>query len=495
VLGEDAPLRVRVGGADPGLLGGSLALKDLALVPADSVDGGGSFPTATVARIDLSGIDRWTLLAEGGLRLDRLTLTAPRVRLPSGGGTAQNDTAAGDGSSAPPRPLADRLEDLPPLGAGAIVVTDGGLGWGQAPELQLTGIAIRLRDVEVSAAAARDSGRVLFSRGVSLELPVCRWRTTTADHVLGPLRISTDDSSLDLARFAVLPRDSTGAVIAPMGLESSGIQMDLGPLTARGLHLGGGALRPDIRVRRLDAARLALHVFSEAGNPPATPPSMPHEMLRDLPALVRIDSLRLDSGDIRYTEKPASGGAPGTILFASIQADLSGLSNDPARAGAPPTEVRVRTDVADRAPLRVLLRQDLLSGHLDAEVSGELADLPADGFNSFLVPHQGIRFTGGRLDSLAFSYTLSDRRAHGRAHGRFADVAIEVVGDDRESGLSEDLKGLIGNAFVLRSGSAEEAGADSLLSVSVRYNRTPHDTYLAFLWKGLRSGLKNLVGI
>jgi len=499
-LGEDSPLRAKVGGSDPGFLGGSLTVTDLSLVPADP--GRGSQPplTADVPRVVLRGIDRWTLVVHGGLRLDRLEIERPQIRFRGGGSSPATAGEPAD-SSRGRRSLADRVASLPPLAAGTIDIVDASLSLaGTGPAGEIAGIDLSAGDVEISAAAARADDRVLFSRWIAAEMAASRWRSDAAAYELGPLRISTGDSLLWLERFAVLPLDSTGTPAAPLALDADGTQIALGPLTIEGLAWRSGLTGrpPRVAARRATVGRVTLHVFSDKSiaAKPGAPPAMPHEKLHALAWLFTVDSLHVASADVRYSERPADGGEPGSILFASIQADVANVSNDPAR-GAPGhrATVELTAALADTAPLRVHLSQDLLAGEVAATVEGSLARLPASAFNSILTPLEGIRFQSGLLDTLAFRYRLAGREAVGDAEGRFRNLAVEIVGKDRHSGPVEDLKGLVGNLFVLRSESDGGAGIDSLQTVPIRYERLEGDTYLKFLWAGLRSGLKNLIGL
>jgi hypothetical protein len=69
-----------------------------------------------------------------------------------------------------------------------------------------------------------------------------------------------------------------------------------------------------------------------------------------------------------------------------------------------------------------------------------------------------------------------------------------MVGKDWTVGPIEELEGLIGNLLVLRS-QPELTGIDSLMTVPIEYGRLAQGTNLGFLRAGLRSGLKNLIGL
>lgn len=482
---------VSVGRGDPGLLGRSLAIEDLAIEPVAGGDADAFPMSIRVPRLRLDGIDLWTLIAHGGLQVDRITVEQPEVSRHRRAGENSTATAATPDTTAVLR----SLRELPPLGAGHIALQGGRLDLDPAT---LVGITIDLLDVEVSAAAARARDRLFFCREINVDVAASHWQRAATRYEVGPLRFSSRDSLLELEEFAIRPLDPGGAPVPLLALDGQGTQLWLRGLRLAELRWPGTVAAPAVVVGQASIDTLVLHAFSDKTQQPPLPPPpprMPHQALRRLAWSVSTDTLRLAHGTIHYSERPRGGGEAGHFRFEQVDATVVNLSNDPSRMGPDqPALITVNAIVADSTFLHVRLHQDVLSGPVSARVEGSLTDLPAAGFNSILTPLEGIRFTGGWLDQLQFDYTLDDRRAMGLAHGLFSDLQVEMVGEDRTAGPIEELKSLIGNLLVLRSQS-EPTGIDSLMTVPIEYNRLEQDTYLKFLWAGLRSGLKNLIGL
>jgi hypothetical protein len=488
MLGAESPVQVTIGDRELGFLGGSLTVTDIAFIAADTTGVARPRVTGSVPRLVIEGIDRWTLIVHGGLRVDRLLLERPRVRLASGANKA--------GSEEVPRPLTERLAGLPPLSAAIIAIDQAQLEL-PGSDSALTGIDILLKGVEISAAASRFD-TMPFSRSLSITMPANRWQTSEAVYELGPVHFATVDSTLRIDRFALLPRDATGRAAEVLALDHQGTQVTLDSLAVRGLAWRGGLEQAHLTARRADLATLSLHAFSGASPQRlvSAPRTMPHLHLHKLPWLVSLDSMRIESAAIRYSELPPDGVEAGTILFADVQATITNISNDPARAGDGPwAHFDVTTRVEDTGRLRVNLRQDLLQEKVDATVDGSLSDLPASAFNPILQPLEALRFTSGNLDTLDFHYALRGHQASGKAHGIFRDLSVEFLGDDGDPGIKETFKGLLGNLFILRTESRRAFGMDTPRIVDIEYTREDDDTYIKFLWVGLRSGLKNLIGI
>lgn len=448
-LGPGSRWTVQLGGANPGFLGGSLTATDLMLTPADTARG--RSPAFAVDRIEVGGIDRWRLLSRQTVRAGRVTVTGGQIDLP-----------------------------------------------GTTPGPDLTGVAVIARDVDLSGRGLDAADRVVGCRDIVVTVPACRWRTPDSVRELGPLRLSVADSLLRIEHFAMLPVDSTGQPAPLRELSSQGTQLVLGPLELDGLRLHDLLGSPRITVGHGELDSLSLHVFSDMHLPDtaSVQPAMLHRKLRDLIARVHLDSLHVTRAEIRYSERPGHGGEAGHVRFRKVQATLANLGNDPTRVSTErPFQLAVTAALGDSARLDVRLRQDLQQPEVDAAIEGSLVRISAAWFNEILTPLEGIRFTSGYMDTLDFQYVLRRNLAEGEARGRFQDLKVKIVGRDRESGLLEDLEGLLGNLLVLRGESDGGASPNSLQSVPIRYERLQGDTYIKFVWAGLRSGLKNLIGL
>ena len=492
-LGGEGCVIVTVGDCETGFLLGSFAVADVDVRPVSADPARSPAFTGTVRRFELAGIDRWTLAVHRGLKVSRLVVDQPDIQL------ARRDGAAPRPGSGTTTPFPERLGDLPPLAADSLAVVMARFAMDGAG-LDLHGVTITAAGVDVSSDAARDDSRTLFCRRLAVTLPANRWQMSDKTYELGPLTYSSGDSSLVVAHLAVVPRASAATDYAGiLDHRVPGTQLAAGPIDLRGVRWRGGFWDPSVEVRDGRVHAFALHVYSvpdTTGTTSTTPRAMPHRRFQSLGAQLTVDHLLLDNAGIRYSERPESGGRPGSILFAAVQGTISNLSNDPAWMSAEnPLLLQVGATLADTATLRVHLIQDLASRPVDASVVGDLVHMPASGFNSILEPLEGVEFTAGGLDTMHFAYTLRDLDARGQATASFRGVTVRIVGRDRQSGPIEAVTTLLGNLLKLRHDASDGAATDSLLTRTIHYTREPRDTYIKFVWAGLRSGMKSLIGV
>ncbi|MFO7653040.1 MAG: DUF748 domain-containing protein [Candidatus Krumholzibacteriia bacterium] len=488
--------RVHADEADPDLLGAALVLGGVSVEPRN----GGSGPRGVAERLELDGIDLWTLLVHGGLDVAYLRLDRPLVVFPDESDrTGPGEPGAGDrGAESPRERLAEAVSGLPRLAAERIRVEDAAVQFGSGPQAsRLAGVRLDAGGLEVSAKSAWSPDRVLLCRWIELETPLLHWRRNGYGYELGPLRASSRDSLLHAERAALAPAERDSAIAPTERLQDQGQRALLQPLRLDGVDWHGLLDGPRLRVRRLAVDTLYLEVFADRseprpGGPPQYPP-MPNERLQRLPVTLTVDSVRLAHGSIRYTERPSTGGKPGTILFADTEAVVTGLSNDSSRvSAADPAVFDLHTQLADTARLAVVVRWDLMQREVTLDARGMLSAMPVTSFNPILVNTTNIRLSKGRLDTLAFDLQLRGVQATGEMRAGFSDVEADLLDESGEQGLGQEIESFVANLAVLRDESGEDG---SLLTVPIEYTRQPEDRFFKFLWAGLRSGLRNLLDI
>jgi hypothetical protein len=126
---------------------------------------------------------------------------------------------------------------------------------------------------------------------------------------------------------------------------------------------------------------------------------------------------------------------------------------------------------------------------------GSVGRMPIAAFNAVLVDLEGIRVTGGTLDTAWFAVDVLDNVARGTLTVRYHDLAPELLDKvTHERSLGDNLRTFIGANFVLQE--ANPAEPDGVLREGrlVR-RRSPEVPLVRFIWETLREGLKETVGL
>jgi hypothetical protein len=232
------------------------------------------------------------------------------------------------------------------------------------------------------------------------------------------------------------------------------------------------------------------------GTGPASVARLPHDVVQRLPQPVRVDTVRVRAGAVRYEETAADGVRPGVLVFDRIAATAVNVTNDRRRmTDSTRAVIDGRMRIAEAGMVTARLAYDLMAPTLTIAYLGSVGRMPAAAFNPLVVDLAGIRVTSGTLDTAWVAVDVLDNVARGRVTVRYHDLAIELLDKvTHERSLGDNLRTFLGANFVLQE--ANPAGPDGVLREGALVRRRSPEVPLArFIWETLREGLKETVGM
>jgi len=223
---------------------------------------------------------------------------------------------------------------------------------------------------------------------------------------------------------------------------------------------------------------------------------LPHGVFRRLPRPVRVDTVRVREGAIRYEETAPNGVRPGVMVFDRIAATAVNLTNDRRRmTDSTRAVIDVRMRIAEAGPVTARLAYDLMAPTLMIAYLGSVGRMPIAALNPVLVDLEGIRVTGGTLDTAWLAVDVLDNVARGRLTVRYHDFALELLDKaTHEQSLGDHLGTFFGANFVLQEANPAEPDGALREGALVR-RRSPEVPLVRFIWETLREGLKETVGL
>jgi hypothetical protein len=310
---------------------------------------------------------------------------------------------------------------------------------------------------------------------------------------LAGFRRSERERTFTLDTLALEPAESDSAFLRHPSLRRTRIRLNLAGVL--GTHVDLRALL-DRRVKGGDIhiARLGLDVLADRRSPQARigasrPKPLWPQRLADLDWKLQLDTLRIDTGALRYAELRAEWPVPAVIWFSGITATLSGLSNDPADSTRPARAVlQASGGFMDQA--RVALRMEVpVANRFKLTAEGRVDHLPAPALNSFLLVSDGIRIKSGRVDKAMFQFTVADQRAQGTLTTIYDSLAIDLVDrTTRTQSLGQKFKSFVAATFLVRSSNLpDKKGAVHSARIDYLYARS--ESFWGGFWRALRSGI------
>jgi len=462
---------------------------------------------ATVTTVQLQGIHLWPLLWDRTLRLETLIIRQPQVHVEARADAGQR-AADDEGASTSPNRSAYAVHEtlarrLPEVAVHQLRVHEGTLSirrqQGSVADT-LWGFSVEADHVAIDSTSARDTSRVLFSDEVTVAFD--GYRRVFNDGLyavaVGATRASTADASLAVEALQLAPTVSDRAFMQRHDHRTNRFKS-----AARRVALQGIDYRRFVEERALlmEAMRvdsLVVDVYRNNHLPPdpdGAPPKMPHEAFRAIQQAVRIDTIHVSDGHIRYAELAEEGTQPGAISFEHVFASIYNVTNDPERmTPATPAVVDATTRVAGAGRLQTTIRLPLLTPHLSVAYRGRLGPMDARAFNATFVDLAGIRIESGQIDSLRFEADAQQGKATGTLRGVYRDLEVETLDQATgDRGLGERLKTLFLNNIALDSNNRPDG--DTLHAVSIDHTHKEGHSFFKFLWLSVRSGLFSLIGM
>jgi hypothetical protein len=234
-----------------------------------------------------------------------------------------------------------------------------------------------------------------------------------------------------------------------------------------------------------------------APNPSPAPAVLPQVSFQSIGVPVRINMIRLTNSNMTYSETARDGARPGTIRFSDMHTKISNVTNDSTlmTAGTPCT-IHVSTLLNESGRLDATFAYDLLSPKLSMTCRGTVSRMNAKPLNELLENLNGIKITGGVVDSTQFDFKIEgDDVARGTVQVLYHDLDIQM--EDKvtlEQNLMARLKTFI-NDKAKMNGSNPNGENQPVTVVTIARERTPQTPLIKFLWETLREGILTTLGV
>lgn len=142
------------------------------------------------------------------------------------------------------------------------------------------------------------------------------------------------------------------------------------------------------------------------------------------------------------------------------------------------------------APAAVIFEYDFRAPKLNMNYEGRITDLDAPALNAITVDLEGVRLTGGHLDSTRFKFKVTDGVTNGQMVMRYRHLNAEFVDKvTRKSGLTDWIKSLVANGFKLKGHNRSDGDHVLRTATVAGFVRPPSLPLSKYVWHTLREAL------
>ncbi len=233
---------------------------------------------------------------------------------------------------------------------------------------------------------------------------------------------------------------------------------------------------------------------SKPRNPHPRPAIMPNEAFAKLSEELHIGAVEVDAGRITLTETLGSSEAPGVMTFDAIELSAKPSANNTTNPA--PFLLTGEALLMNSGLLKGTMELPLSGPDLSFHYSASLGAMDLRTLNSFLHVVGRSRIDSGSVQSASCNVVVSAGHATGRFEGFYRDLAITVL--DRATGEDEGVASWLKTAFVnhvaLRA-SNPDVKSGKVKVGAIDHTRTPEEKFLPFVWRAIRSGMFDILGL
>ncbi|OGS06176.1 MAG: hypothetical protein A2204_05460 [Elusimicrobia bacterium RIFOXYA1_FULL_47_7] len=217
-------------------------------------------------------------------------------------------------------------------------------------------------------------------------------------------------------------------------------------------------------------------------------PLMVHEALSTINRPLRIDSLGVTDGSIKYSERVAAGAKPGIITFTAVNMDIKGITN----RGAPKAAIKVSAQgkLMNAGLLKVVMAIPVKPKDFSMSYYGSLEAMDLTRLNAFLVIAEHTRVKSGTVQELTYKIDVNSGTASGNVIAVYKDFSIGVL--DIKSGSEHSISSFLANAFKIWS-TSDRLASGILKPGEVKYTKLRDEGFMQFVWYALRSGVLDTI--
>jgi hypothetical protein len=354
-------------------------------------------------------------------------------------------------------------------------------------------VSPRADSVEVDTVAIRlDSKDTVLTVRRARSVPVNP--EGSALYVEG-IKRSNRDERLTLDTLTFGPRANDQGWLARNTRRRSRIRLNLGHLEVEGSLLRR-ALGERIELRRIRVGSMTLDVLADRRFPPGPPKprTMWSQRLAALDWAVRVDSIALDKGVVRYGEINKGRPEVALLYFSDIKALVTNVGNKEGFGGDnnPVAVIDARAKLMGKGPVRARIEVPQRPGKHVSSVSGSLGKFSPLELNSMLLFAAGVKIKSGTMDTVSFNFKVSDGLAAGQFSTTFDSLGLEIMNRvSQKRGLKEKLMGKVANVMVRNSNKPGEKSYRP--QVPIKYELKPQDSFWGMVWQSLKSGLLKMM--
>ncbi len=404
-----------------------------------------------------------------------------------------------DSLEAPQEPVERHEEKRPsrPVSIGRLVLSTASLGMhlpvGGLQVDTVASLSLTARDLRFDDAPLTPQAIAGMLRTAEVKLSGLRLEFPSPPYALSVSEAASDGrEGLRIRDLEVHPSMDDSAFFGRSPYKCTRFAARCGSLMIPGWRWRSDSSTLSIPAVRFDSLRVdMLANRRKPDDPDTTPLLMPNQMIARLPFGLRIDTVSVRRGLMKYAEQFVYDRRPAALAWTGFTVHATGIANRPA--GAPPASVDARGILMGGAAMALHMTLPCTDTLFSMTYTGYLGAMLLPLLNPYLTISDRVRLTSGWCDTVTYGVNIRRGRAEGFVTPLYSGLRVQMLEEkSARTGPGVDVQTFLANAFKMRSMNPEP---DKQPRVGhIRNEHAPSAPFFGFLWKSLRGGLGDVVG-
>jgi len=463
----------------------SIIVKDVKVFPDSTSEGIGLWMEITVKDIRLTGFSLWQMIFDKTLKIKDLEILDPEVKI-----TLPEQREAVVRQVRKEKASKKGSQLLTHIFLEKIIFSDGSFQLIKDSVVLAKANDIKLLAQSIALAKNNQEEPIGFTYGdITLNLSNIDLYSQTGlyDMSLSEFAFTKSDSAVVLEGFRMIPKYDKQEFSSKLKFQNDRFDVKIGQVKLNGIGIARFLAGEPLEISSILIDKVNADIYRDKNVPfdmNRFPPFYNESFLK-IPISLHIDTVEVTNSAIHYGELVAGHRVAGTISLDPFSLQLYNLTNQiDDRAVDPVMHAHVQAKVMGEGPLKAELVLPLKGNLHNFTCSGSVGAMQLKPLNDMLEPSINIKFNGGKVNRMTFSFDANDNVSKGWMEFLYQDLDVELL--QKESGNAKGFLSSLANWVAV---SNNPSPGKKLKIVEIGYERDKNKGIINYVWKTIQSGM------
>lgn len=363
--------------------------------------------------------------------------------------------------------------------------------------IEVNNIDLSLLDVKVDSIGSLDSTRILFAKGVNVNVAKIAWPSPNSlyDYVAENVSLNSTAGTLSVNQILIDPRLGENAFVNSLPTQDDRFDFSFNNIVFSGVDIR--KLSDEyLKAETMSIGKSAFKIYRDLARPRDKKNRVgyyPQQVLDDVPLVFNIRKVNVRNSFVEYKEKSHITRQSGLVQFYSVNASITNFTND-KHAPNKVMKAFINSSFLNKAPLKTNWTFYLFHPKGRFDVSGTMGAINGQDVNSLAEPMGPASIKEGRFNGLTFDLHGNDYSMNGNVKFLYEDLKVALL--EKDKGATETdkkfLTSLLANIVIKNS---NPKGDDEVRAQQVSLARNTNRSLFYLTWKTIFKGIRETVGI